>query len=254
MTRTLILALLAAGLAVPEPAAAQAAATPPRLSIGDSRAPQPEGARAAPVPARPIEPEPLRATFGGEAASGDVHKVADWVAASGDNRSLPFMIVDKVNARVFLFDARSRILGAAAALLGLGRGDDSVAGIGQRRLATMGPDERTTPAGRFEAALGHDLEQDVLWIDYDAALSLHRVIVGNPTDHRRQRLGSATPFDNRISYGCINVPAAFYDKVVIPAFQGTVGIVYILPETKKLGDVFAMQGEQAQPLVGRAGR
>ncbi|MGZ8998997.1 MAG: L,D-transpeptidase, partial [Allosphingosinicella sp.] len=158
----------------------------------------------------------------------------------GDNRGLPFMIVDKIGAKVFLFDSGSRILGAAPALLGLGRGDDSLPGIGQRRLATMGPEERTTPAGRFEAALGHDLEQDVLWVDYGAAISLHRVIVGNAKDRRHQRLASASPLDNRISYGCINVPVAFYDRIVAPAFKGTVGIVYILPETRTVAETFGI--------------
>ncbi|MDQ3139510.1 MAG: L,D-transpeptidase, partial [Pseudomonadota bacterium] len=69
---------------------------------------------------------------------------------------------------------------------------------------------------------------------------LHRVVTGNPKDRRRARLASATPLDNRISYGCINVPAAFYDGVVVPAFTGTVGIVYLLPDTRTIGEVFAM--------------
>jgi hypothetical protein len=97
--------------------------------------------------------------------------------------------------------------------------------------------------------LGYDLEQDVLWIDYDPALSLHRVIVGNPVDHRHQRLATPTPLDNRISYGCINVPVAFYDKVVVPAFKATVGIVYILPETRTLGEVFAIGGSAQSPAA-----
>lgn len=181
---------------------------------------------------------PPGANFRGQIASTDVRKVADWALASHDSGDLPFMIVDKVNARVFIFDRAGGLLGAAPALLGLGRGDAGVPGIGQRRLATITPAERTTPAGRFQAALGHDFEQDILWIDYDAALSLHRVILGNPSDHRRQRLASASPLDNRISYGCINVPAAFYDKVVVPAFTGTVGIVYILPEVRAVEEVF----------------
>jgi len=155
------------------------------------------------------------------------------------------MIVDKKDAKVFLFDAESAVLGTAPALLGLGRGDDSAVGIGHRRLATMAPIERTTPAGRFEASLGFDLEQDVLWIDYQIALSLHRVIVGKPAERRHDRLASVTALDNRISYGCINVPASFYDGVVIPAFKGTVGIVYILPETRALGAVFAIDGLDA---------
>ena len=120
----------------------------------------------------------------------------------------------------------------------MARGDDTVPRIGTRKLSTIRPDERTTPAGPFQASLGHDLEQDILWVDYDAALSLHRVITGKPSDHRRLRLESPTPLDNRISFGCINVPVAFYDTVVAPAFRNTVGVVYILPEVKPIGTVF----------------
>lgn len=190
------------------------------------------------------------ADFGKETASDDARKVADWVVASGDNAGLPFIIVDKIGAKVFLFAAPGDIRGAASALLGLGVGDDSVPGIGQRRLATIAPVERTTPAGRFEAALGNDFEQDILWVDYDLALSLHRVIVGRPVDRRHDRLASPTPLDNRISYGCINVPAQFYDTVVVPAFRGTVGIVYILPETRPIEAVFAM-GENTDMVVAK---
>jgi hypothetical protein len=234
MSRTVILALLAAGLAAPQPAAAQA--------IGDSRAPSSPAERAVSLPP-PLPAEVYRPRFGGHAASGDVRRMAAWITTSGDNRDLPFMIVDKRGAQVFLFDPHGLVLGAAPALLGLGLGDHSVAGIGQRRLASMAPGERTTPAGRFESALGHDLEQDVLWIDYDAALSLHRVITGSPGDRRRERLASPTAVDNRVSYGCINVPASFYDTVVKPAFKSAGGIVYILPETQTLESVFAIKGE-----------
>ena len=192
------------------------------------------------VPAAMAGSAPGGADFRAEAASQDVHDVADWALASGDAAGLPFLIIDKRAARVFVFDGAGQLRGAAAALLGLSRSDDAIPGIGQRRLATITPAERTTPAGRFEASLGHDLEQDILWIDYDAALSLHRVVKGVPRDRRAQRLASPTPLDNRISYGCVNVPAAFYDRVVIPAFTGTIGIVYILPETRAVAEIFPM--------------
>jgi hypothetical protein len=182
-----------------------------------------------------------RADFKGEVASDQAREVADWIVASDDNHRLPFVIVDKVAARVFVFDAQGINQGAAPALLGVGIGDDSAPGIGKRKLAAISPAERTTPAGRFQASLGHDFEQDILWIDYEAALSLHRVIVGKPSDHRQARLDSPTQLDNRISFGCINVPIAFYDTIVAPAFKGTVGIVYILPETKPLAAVFAIR-------------
>ncbi|MDQ0837331.1 L,D-transpeptidase [Sphingomonas faeni] len=197
---------------------------------------------ASPAAARPGSETATVAQFKGDTVSTEARDTADWVTASHDNHALPFVIIDKVNAKVFAFDGAGILRGAAPALLGMARGDDSVPGIGQRKLATITPPERTTPAGRFEASLGRDFEQDILWIDYEAALSLHRVIKGRRVDDRAGRLASPTPSDNRISYGCVNVPPGFYDGVVKPLFTGTVGIVYILPETKPLRSVFAVPG------------
>ncbi|MDB5492901.1 MAG: hypothetical protein JWP86_238 [Phenylobacterium sp.] len=182
---------------------------------------------------------PARADFRDKPASPEARSVADWVTASGDNHGMPFVIIDKVQARLFVFSPDGRLRGASAALLGLARGDDSVPGIGDRKLSTIRPEERTTPAGRFIASLGADLGvKDVLWVDYADAISLHRVITTKPKERRLQRLATPTPADNRISYGCINVPARFYDSVVRPAFTGTNGVVYILPEVRSLASVF----------------
>ena len=106
-------------------------------------------------------------------------------------------------------------------------------------LSKITPDMRTTPAGRFVASIGHDLGTlDVLWVDYAAAVSLHRVINTKPAERRLERIVSKVPADHRISYGCINVPAKFFDSVVDPAFKDTPGIVYILPEVKEVRAVF----------------
>jgi hypothetical protein len=181
-----------------------------------------------------------RADFVGEPASGDVRRFADWVVAVRDNAGMPFVIIDKVGAKVFVFDAQGRLKGAAPALLGLTRGDDSAPGVGARTLANIGPRDRTTPAGRFVASLGRDLgPEDVLWVDYKLGVALHRVITTNPREHRLQRLASPSPLERRISWGCINVPAAFYDRVIDPAFAATSGVVYILPETRPIEQVFA---------------
>ena len=64
------------------------------------------------------------------------------------------------------------------------------------------------------------------------------LITGRVSDHRRLRLQSPTSSDNRISFGCINVPVDFYDTIVRPLFNATTGIVYILPETRSIEDVF----------------
>ena len=179
------------------------------------------------------------ADFGLEAFSSESRKLADWVVDSADNGNLPFMIIDKLQARVFVFDAQGQLRGAAAALLGLAVGDDTVPGIGQRKLSSIRPEERTTPAGRFVASLDRDIHgHEVLWVDYDSALSLHRVVTGQPKERRAERLATPSPMDNRISFGCINVPVKFYEQVVSPSFTGTNGIVYILPETRSARDVF----------------
>ncbi len=103
----------------------------------------------------------------------------------------------------------------------------------------MAPQDRTTPAGRFVAAIGTNFRgEDVLWVDYDSGLSLHRVLTTKPEERRLERLATPTPNDNRISYGCINVPKKFYENIVAPAFSGTDGIVYILPESGSASTLF----------------
>jgi hypothetical protein len=180
-----------------------------------------------------------QADFKNETASLDARKVANWVLASKDNSNMPFMIIDKKDARVFVFNQDGQLRGAAPALLGLSRGDVAVPGIGKRKLSTMLVNERTTPAGRFVASLDHNLHgEEILWIDYETAISLHRVHTNNAQEHRAERLSTPTTLDNRISYGCINVPVVFYVSVVSLAFTGTNGIVYVLPETLSLGQVF----------------
>ena len=97
------------------------------------------------------------------------------------------------------------------------------------------------------ASLGNNLgKKNILWVGYDSALSLHRVIT---TKSREHRLATASILDNRISYGCINVPAKFFDTVVEPSFTGTRGIVYILPETRSIQAVFPAYAvdEQMRP-------
>ena len=192
---------------------------------------------AAPVQAQTAQPPLARADFAGEPASGDARRMADWVVAARDNAGAPFVIIDKVAAKVFVFDAQGRLSGAAPALLGLARGDNAIPG--DLGLAQIGPKDRITPAGRFVASLGHDLgQEDVLWVDYKAGIALHRVITTNPSEHRLARLASNSPLERRISYGCINVPARFFDAVIDPTFVTTSGVVYILPETRPIEQVF----------------
>jgi hypothetical protein len=169
-----------------------------------------------------------------------VTHMAGWVVRSGDNEDLPFVIVDKAAAMVFVYGADGEMLGATPALVGLTPGDDSTPGIGDRELSDIPPEERTTPAGRFLGAYGpaQGKAYDVLWVDYATAISLHPVVTSNPEEKRAERLKSPEVDDNRITFGCINVSRKFYTKVVRPTFKDTKGVFYILPDYRDLAEVF----------------
>ncbi|MHB8915184.1 MAG: hypothetical protein ACYC4K_05155 [Thiobacillus sp.] len=194
---------------------------------------------ASPTEVQAGEVRAKRAHFASVRPSSKARNMADWVVVSRDNGSMPFAIVDKEDAKVFVFNADGRLRGTTPVLLGLAVGDDAVPGIGDRPLSSIRDDERTTPAGRFVAELDRNLRgKEILWVDYDGAVSMHPVVSTSSRERRLERLASPSPLDNRISYGCINVPTKFFADVIRPAFKGTNGIVYVLPETKPLNEVF----------------
>ena len=182
---------------------------------------------------------PRFADFGAHTPSPDARHVADWVADSRDNAGSDFVIVDKKHTTIHVFDADARLLGSTPVLLGAAPGDDSVTGIGERAIADVLPAERTTPAGRFIAEPGRNtLGEDVVWVDYAAAVSMHRVRVTDARERRPERLATPSSDDNRISYGCINVPVAFYEAYIRPTFAARRALVYVLPEVKATQQVF----------------
>jgi len=173
--------------------------------------------------------------------SPEVQRLHDWVQQRHDNAAMPFAMIDKPRARIYVFDAQGRLQGDAPVLLGAARGDDSVPGIGNRPMAEIRPEERTTPAGRFVAEPGVNAKgEDIVWVDYDAAVSMHRVRTANKAERRLQRLATPTVADNRISYGCINLPAAFYNRVVAPTLGRHKSVVYVLPDQRPLKQVFGL--------------
>jgi hypothetical protein len=174
-------------------------------------------------------------------------RVAEWVSASNDNRSLPWAIVDKPNAALFLFDPKGKPLAAVPVLIGIAVGDEASPGVGNKKLADLGPAEKTTPAGRFLAKFGMPVGGErVLWVDYATSVALHPIPKdAGAREHRRERMLSPGSDDNRITFGCINVPKAFYGKLLSPLFRKKGGYVYVLPDTKPLDEVFPRLRVQA---------
>jgi hypothetical protein len=187
----------------------------------------------------PVSVEPRNAQFGEARPGEDVRAIADWVATSRDNRRLAFAILDKRAAELYVFDADASLVGASRVLLGAAPGDDTVPGIGQRPMDQVRPEEKTTPAGRFVSHPGRNASgEEVIWVDYGAAVSMHRVRIVDPKEHRLERLAKGAAEDRRISYGCINIPVEFFDAVMKPMLGASPAVVYVLPERKTLADVF----------------
>lgn len=179
------------------------------------------------------------ASFGDQKPTAAVRQVANWSVYSGDHQQMAVVIVDKRDARVWVFDPKGKLISATPALLGSAIGDHTVPGIGDRPLALVKPDEKTTPAGRFIAEPGFNTKgEDIVWVDYDAAVSMHRVRPNVKSERRLERLASPSVDDNRISFGCINLPKSFYETVLSPTVNQYGAVVYVLPETRTPAEVF----------------
>lgn len=165
--------------------------------------------------------------------SGDVLRMAQHLRESADHQQRPFAIVDKRAALLAVFHADGHLAGSTSALLGSDYGDGSAAGVGERtQRGALRPGDATTPAGRFVTAPGHNhTGEAVVWIDLETAFAIHRLRPGRSHAARARRLASADPRNKRVSAGCVVVPAAFFDGVVLPVMGHQPAMVYVLPES-----------------------
>jgi hypothetical protein len=218
----------------------KAPAQPPQVATAP-RAQPPATPDAAPSDrhAQPPTPGVRLADFNGEDPSPDTRHIANWVVHTNNAKGQAFVVIDKKDARVYVFSPDGKLKESAPALLGSAHGDDSFPGIGEKPLSAIQPFEKTTPAGRYVAEPGMNANhEDIVWVDYDAAVSMHRIRPTNPKERRLERLASLTIDDNRISFGCVNLPVSFYENVLSPTVQKYGAIVYVLPETKSPQQVF----------------
>jgi len=226
--------------------AALALLAPPTVTAAQDARPaaaktKAKAAKAAKAKPRKAKPAAASAAAPDLLPSADTLRVHDWVSSAGDNHGLPYLIVDKPHAALFLFDPAGKQLAAVPVLIGIAPGDEASPGIGAKELSEIGPAEKTTPAGRYLARFGLAVGKErVLWVDYYTSVALHPVPTGAAArkEKRRERLASPTPDDNRITFGCINVPSAFYARLLSPMYRGKGGYVYVLPDSKPIEEVF----------------
>lgn len=191
-----------------------------------------------------------RATINSDPAISNprVAQAVRRIVAADDARGMPFFVIDKTAAELYVFDKDGTLRAESAVLLGSARGDRTAPGVGDKPIEEVLPEERTTPAGRFVGERGMNARnEDVVWVDYDAALSMHRVITSNPKEQRLERLRSPSPDDNRISYGCINVWPEFFDTYIRPAYAAQRPPIYILPEIETFDSMIALRSDRVAP-------
>ncbi|MFV0681040.1 L,D-transpeptidase [Ottowia sp.] len=188
------------------------------------------------------------------AAEARAVNLAASVMRHADAAGRAFGIIDKQAATLWVFDGRGQPVASTPVLVGAARGDVAPPDIGTRPLARVRPHEKVTSAGRYVTEPGENHRgEDIVWLDYDSALSMHRVrhVSG---ESRPQRLASATVADNRISFGCVNIPPHFYDRYIDPLFSRSSGVVYVLPESRSLASVFPFAANMSSTPVAQGAK
>ncbi|AWH19623.1 hypothetical protein C1922_10435 [Stenotrophomonas sp. ZAC14D2_NAIMI4_7] len=188
----------------------------------------------------------------GQSVSDTVIELAGWVVASKDSQGYPFAIMDKAAAQILVFGGDGKLRGAAPALFGSAKGDHIAPGVAGLALREIPGRDRTTPAGRFIGGFGPSIDAGrVLWVDYESAVSIHPMPKGTSKEKRAERLASATPDDNRVTHGCINVSPMFYDEVVKSTFEKG-GVFYVLPDKASIAETFP-EFAQSRQSAGQNG-
>ena len=179
-----------------------------------------------------------------------VQSFAVDVMRANDAAGMAFAVLDKPTATVTVFDAKGQFVARTPVLVGEAVGDVAPPDIGTRPLSKVKLNEKVTSAGRYVTESGRNHKgEDIVWLDYGQALSMHRVR-NVKNENRPKRLATPTVDDNRISFGCVNMPPSFYERYIDPLFCKQRGVVYVLPETKSVAAMFPFAHAEGTALAG----
>ena len=225
-------------------AALHAAPLPAQLEV-TAQAQAPSLGLAAPVSAASDPAAAWDATPSPAAA-----ELLRWIAHTGNNQGRPYVVVDKAQAHVWVLDAQHRPRAHSGALLGIARGDHEVADIRSRDVRFLPASARITPAGRFLSEPGINLQgEEVVWLDYEAGLAMHRLRPGMSQFSRLKRLLGGVASEQRVSLGCVVLPVAFYTAQIQPLLGRAPGVVYVLPENEALSAWLPRWDQAAQAAL-----
>lgn len=153
------------------------------------------------------------------ADTSEVRQLAQRAVFSQDHRGLPFLVVDKVRARLFAFDANGDLLASTPVLLGASHAD--------------APGSAATPAGRFEAYRPSQAPDGGLrWVSPNGELLLRGADSVLTPGRAMQRLASPQLEDRRISDGSLHVSPAFFQRY-LAGLRTQRSVAYVLPERQE---------------------
>lgn len=178
-------------------------------------------------------------------AQGVYESMAPVAAKTGKG----FIIADKPNGMLHVFNVDGSVLAQEPALYGKEKAD--VLG----KVSSLEGGAKVTPAGTFtmqyetdtEYAGGHRFSLAETSMD-GGVIAIHAAWFGDAKEKRAERLKSATAEDNRISYGCINTTHdLFLNKLMPRADEFNDGLVFVLPDaTEKTGEMFKPETKTAE--------
>lgn len=161
-------------------------------------------------------------------------QVYENMAATAMKSGKGFIIADKPNATLHIFNSDGSYVLSDAALYGKDTGDV----LGKSSLAG-GP--KITPAGVFHLGIDNEAEYaggkaiilNESKDEYGAYVAIHAAWLGDKSEHRLERLKSKNVAEHRISFGCINTAHETFLKKILPRiedFNG--GMVFVLPDVQ----------------------
>jgi hypothetical protein len=170
-----------------------------------------------------------KADFGYARPGWAARLTANWIMASGAHEGRSFLVADKNAGTLYAFGSDGKLIEQTAALYGESKADELTPEQWKVSVDKMRTADKVTPAGRWTVGLQPDSERG--WtMDFEGGegLAIHAVYLGNPKETRAQRLVTETAEDNFITYGCINVPKDYFERVLKPNFGDKHGL-FIIP-------------------------
>ncbi len=192
----------------------------------------------------------LTADFKDATFTADVRIVADWMLRNNKHESGPFIIADKAGGVMYAFDRAGVLIAKSPALYGKTRSDSLTEKQAAMSISEVTNADKVTPAGLFRAK-GADTVygKGVVFAEYARTrLTIHQVFLGNKAEGRQGRMQSESLADHRVTFGCINAPAEFISRVVVPYFGGE-SVIAVLPETQSAVSFFGIEDGVVEVLI-----